>query len=133
MGNRAVITFSQHNTAPCIYLHWNGGRASVEAFIKSAKHLGLHVCKNEYDEHKVLDLLAEMIATHFFESKVGMNVYREHYGRADKDNGDNGVYVLDRNLNICKRIHKTVHEEISAEKTQAIFENIISRAPAFNF
>lgn len=133
MGNRAVITFSQHKTSPCIYLHWNGGRASVEAFIKSAKHLGLHVCKNEYDEHKVLDLLAEMIATHFFESKVGMNVYREQYGRADKDNGDNGVYVLDSKLNICKRIHATVYEEISTEKTQAIFENIISRAPAFNF
>lgn len=133
MGNRAVITFSQHKTAPCIYLHWNGGRASVEAFIKSAKHLGLHVCKNEYDEHKVLDLLAEMIATHFFESKVGMNVYREQYGRADKDNGDNGVYVLDSNLNICKRIYAKAYEEISVEKTQAIFENIITRAPAFNF
>lgn len=133
MGNRAVITFSQHKTAPCIYLHWNGGRASVEAFIKSAKHLGLHVCKSEYDEHKVLDLLAEMIATHFFESKVGMNVYREQYGRADKDNGDNGVYVLDSNLNICKRNFNKSYEEVDAAKTFAIFENIVQRAPAFNF
>jgi hypothetical protein len=133
MGNRAVITFSQHKTAPCIYLHWNGGRASVEAFIKSAKHLGLHVCKNEYEEHKVMDLLAEMIATHFFETKVGMTVYREQYGISDTSNSDNGVYVLDSKLNICKRILNGSHEEIDNAKTLAIFENIVSRAPAFNF
>lgn len=133
MGNRAVITFSQHKTAPCIYLHWNGGRASVEAFIKSAKHLGLHVCKNECDEHKVLDLFAEMIATHFFETKVGMTVYREQYGRADTTNSDNGVYVLDSKLNIRKRILNGSQEEIDRKKTEAIFETIVQRAPAFNF
>lgn len=133
MGNRAVITFSQHKTAACIYLHWNGGRASVEAFIKSAKHLGLHVCKNEYEEHKVMDLLAEMIATHFFETKVGMSVYRQQYGKSDIDNYDNGVYVLDSNLNICKRLFKRSSEEVDSAKTFAIFENIVSRAPAFNF
>ncbi len=133
MGNRAVITFSQHKTAPCIYLHWNGGRASVEAFIKSAKHLGLHVCKSEYEEHKVMDLLAEMIATHFFETKVGMTVYREQYGRADTNNSDNGVYVLDSGLNIRKRLMNGSQEEVDYKKTEAIFENIVSRAPAFNF
>lgn len=133
MGNRAVITFSQHKTAPCIYLHWNGGRASVEAFIKAAKHLGLHVCKNEYEEHKVMDLLAEMIATHFFETKVGMTVYREQYGRADTSNSDNGVYVLDSKLNIHKRIKNGCMEEINTSKTLEIFENIVQRAPAFNF
>lgn len=133
MGNRAVITFSQHKTAPCIYLHWNGGRASVEAFIKAAKHLGLHVCKNEYEEHKVMDLLAEMIATHFFETKVGMTVYREQYSRADTSNSDNGVYVLDSKLNIHKRIKNGCMEEINTSKTLEIFENIVQRAPVFNF
>jgi hypothetical protein len=132
MGNRAVITFSEDSTSPCIYLHWNGGRASIEAFIKSAKHLGLQVC-NKQNETFVMDQFAEMLATHFFDTKIGLTVYREQYGRADKDNGDNGVYVLDENLNICKRIHKTNYEEVDTEKTQAIFENIISKAPAFNF
>jgi hypothetical protein len=133
MGNRAVITFSENKASPCIYLHWNGGRASVEAFIKAAKHLGLHVCKNEYEEYKVMDLLAEMIATHFFATEVGMTVYRHEYGSADTDNWDNGVYVLDSNLNIRKRLFKRSGEEIDSEKTFAIFENIVSRAPAFNF
>ena len=41
MGNRATITaapFDRKNVA--IYVHWNGGRASVEAFCKAAKELG---------------------------------------------------------------------------------------------
>lgn len=133
MGNRAVITFSENKASPCIYLHWNGGRASVEAFIKAAKHLGLHSCYRNTTEHQVMDLLAEMIATHFFETKVGMNVYREQYGRADVDNWDNGVYVLDSNLNICKRLFKRSSDEVDNAKTFAIFENIVQRAPAFNF
>lgn len=133
MGNRAVITFSENKASPCIYLHWNGGRASVEAFIKAAKHLGLQSCYRNTTEHQVMDLLAEMIATHFFGSKIGMNVYRERYGSADTDNWDNGVYVLDSNLNIRKRLFKRSGEEVDSEKTFAIFENIVSRAPAFNF
>jgi hypothetical protein len=32
MGNRAVITDNKQRIG--IYLHWNGGRDSVEAFLK---------------------------------------------------------------------------------------------------
>lgn len=62
-----------------------------------------------------------------------MTVYRHEYGSADTDNWDNGVYVLDSNLNIRKRLFKRSGEEVDSEKTFAIFENIVSRAPAFNF
>jgi len=41
MGNRAVITFATYTNAPAIYLHWNGGRASVEGFLSAARQLGL--------------------------------------------------------------------------------------------
>lgn len=133
MGNRAVITFSENKASPCIYLHWNGGRASVEAFIKAAKHLGLQSCYRNTTEHQVMDLLAEMIATHFFKTDVGMTVYRHTYGSADADNWDNGVYVLDSNLNICKRLFKRSSEEVDRNKTYEIFEMIVQRAPAFNF
>ena len=37
MGNRAVITTQEYITNPDaigVYLHWNGGRDSVEAFLK---------------------------------------------------------------------------------------------------
>ena len=36
MGNRAVITTKEnmYNNGVAIYLHWNGGRDSVEAFLE---------------------------------------------------------------------------------------------------
>lgn len=35
MGNRAVITTTDQRIG--IYLHWNGGKDSVEAFLKYCK------------------------------------------------------------------------------------------------
>ena len=45
MGNRAVITASLSNDPQTsndigIYLHWNGGRDSVEAFLEYCKRRG---------------------------------------------------------------------------------------------
>ena len=147
MGNRAVITFSQDANSPCIYLHWNGGRASVEAFLQAARYLGLRNCPQagyglagKHAEAMVLDDLAQMIARHFFRGAVGYTVYRELYGRADKKNGDNGVYVLNHDMTIGDRLFvKGSHgdwmrlgEEIDATKTREIFEYIVQRAPVFN-
>ena len=46
MGNRAVIGFvndkMEYDTDSVgIYLHWNGGRDSVEGFLQTAKDYGL--------------------------------------------------------------------------------------------
>jgi len=132
MGNRAVITFSTASTAPAIYLHWNGGRASVEGFLEAAKTLGLR--SNRWTETTV-NQLAELIAHHFFGVDVGMTVYRQKYGQTDRDNGDNGVYLLDNKLNI-KRLHMPTYqpfeEETNPKKTADIVQTITSRAPIFN-
>lgn len=127
MGNRAVITASKAKNAPCIYLHWNGGRASVEGFLAAARHLSISGCSKE-----TFDVLADTIAKNFFGCDVGFTVYRETYGQADKDNWDNGVYIIDRNLNIVGREFKRGREEVDPEKTQGIFEQIVSRAPVYN-
>lgn len=37
MGNRAVLKFIDNKDQPSIYLHCNGGRASVQAFLNVAK------------------------------------------------------------------------------------------------
>ena len=41
MGNRAMISFKEDGQdkqlAPSIYLHWNGGRDSVEAFLEASQ------------------------------------------------------------------------------------------------
>ena len=132
MGNRAVITFSTANNAPAIYLHWNGGRASVQGFIDAARALGLRHAPTAAAQTQALDQLADLIARHFFRCNVGMTVYRLHYAGADRDNGDNGTYLLGRDLSIIERLYKAGPDEINPAKTAAIVEQITASAPAFN-
>ncbi len=64
MGNRATITaapFNRKNAA--IYVHWNGGRASIEAFCKAAKELGYR--DPESDPAYGMARLTGLIATFF--------------------------------------------------------------------
>jgi hypothetical protein len=132
MGNRAVITFSTANNAPAIYLHWNGGRASVEGFLTAARQLGLRHAPTAQAQTEALDQLAEMLARFYFRCNVGMTVYRLHFAGSDRDNGDNGTYVLGQDLTILARLHHTRGEEINQAKTAAIVEQITTTAPAFN-
>jgi len=132
MGNRAVITFSTANNAPAIYLHWNGGRASVEGFLSAARQLGLRHAPTAQAQTDALDQLAEMLARYYFRCNVGMTVYRLHYAGSDRDNGDNGTYLLGQDLTILARLHHNRGEEINREKTAAIIEQITAAAPLFN-
>ena len=132
MGNRAVITFSTYTNAPAIYLHWNGGRASVEGFLSAARQLGLRHARTPQAQTEALDQLAEMLARYFFRCNVGMNVYRLHYAGSDRDNGDNGTYLLGHDLTIIERFYKPGPDEINPAKTAAIAELITATAPAFN-
>lgn len=130
MGNRAVIAFTEADAAPAIYLHWNGGRASVEGFLEAARALSIRTAGA--DHAKTLDAIAQTIARHFFGCDVGLTVYREPYGRTDRKNGDNGVYLLAQDLTVRKRLHAPRNEEINTEKTAAIAEQIKAAAPIFN-
>ena len=132
MGNRAVITFSTYTNAPAIYLHWNGGRASVEGFLSAARQLGLRHARTPQAQTDALDQLAEMLARYYFRCDVGMNIYRLHYAGSDRDNGDNGTYVIGRDLTIIERLFKPRAEEINPVKTAAIIEQLTATAPIFN-
>jgi hypothetical protein len=132
MGNRAVITFSTYTNAPAIYLHWNGGRASVQGFLDAARSLGLRHAPTAAAQTEALDKLAELLARHYFRCNVGMTVYRLHYAGSDRDNGDNGTYLLGHDLTIIDRLYKPRGEEINPAKTAAIAERITASAPAFN-
>jgi len=132
MGNRAVITFATYTNAPAIYLHWNGGRASVEGFLSAARQLGLRHARGHQAQTEALDQLAEMLARFYFRCNVGMTVYRLHFAGSDRDNGDNGTYVLGQDLTILARLHHNRGEEINREKTAAIIEQITAAAPIFN-
>lgn len=136
MGNRAVIAFvGATKGSACIYLHWNGGRASVEAFLAAARDLNICHLDRSWgliDQARAMDQLGTLVARNFFGHDIGFTVYVEDFGVTDKDNGDNGVYLIDDKFFICGRLHAPRREEVNGEKTKAIFDRIVERAPIFN-
>ena len=101
MGNRAVIGFVD-DKGECdvnnvgIYLHWNGGRDSVEGFLQAAKDYGLR--SGSYG----LARLTQIICNSFPGTiSVGVDVVK----KLDCDNYDNGVYWVDKEFNIVGREH----------------------------
>lgn len=113
MGNRAVVAFTQHpsKSTPVIYLHWNGGRASIEGFLAAAKELDIHEIR----------AFGAMI-------KPWMDsVYDETYGRAHTDNWDNGVYLVDaKSLEIVgRRFMRDCGEEVNPEKSAEIHRAVV--------
>ena len=103
MGNRAVIAFKTTESSlasipedyrPCIYLHWNGSRDSIEAFLQTAKDNGIR--SGSYGIARLTQLIANYIGGTL---SIGVTCYC----LADKDNYDNGVYWIDDNFNIVGR------------------------------
>lgn len=102
MGNRAVITASNsknvaNSTDIGIYVHWHGGRDSVEAFLKYCKMQGFR--SPETDNYGYARL-AQVIANFF--GGDGLSVGVDKCRNLDCDNGDNGVYII-RNWEIVGR------------------------------
>lgn len=103
MGNRAVITTAPFNAKNVgIYLHWNGGRDSVEAFLKAAKELGYRdpTTDTEYGMARLIGLIC-LYFGHDSDTSIGV-------GRCDQldcDNGDNGTYLIGPGWTIAGRKH----------------------------
>lgn len=110
MGNRAVIAFTDLPSAPCVYVHWNGGRASIEGFLRAAKALNIEPSMSE---------LHRLIA-----GFLGTSAYFQTVGKSDADNHDNGMYLISREWEITGRRHVEncyhYRDEIDPEKTEAI-------------
>lgn len=101
MGNRAVITDTNKKVG--IYLHWDGGRNSVEAFLKYAQLQGV---RNPIYDCYGWARLCQIIANFFTESPQDMlSIGIDLYDRLDTDNGDNGTYVIDEKWNIVDRLY----------------------------
>lgn len=94
MGNRAVITTERKDLG--VYLHWNGGKDSVQAFLKYCELKGY--ASPEYDTYGWARLC--QVIGNFFggTNSVGISRYEE----SDRDNFDNGVYII-RNWQIVGR------------------------------
>lgn len=91
MGNRAVITTKENfeNDGIGIYLHWNGGRDSVEAFLKYCKLKGY---RKPTDDCYGWAYLCGVI-TNYFGNGLSCGIDVLH--NLDCDNGDNGMYIID--------------------------------------
>ena len=101
MGNKAVITTKENfeNDGIGIYVHWNGGRDSVEAFLAYCKEKGYRGLTE--DPAYGFARLAQVIGNFFGGCySVGINVV----SNLDCDNGDNGVYLVD-GWNIIDRVY----------------------------
>ena len=96
MGNRAVIELEQSGLG--IYMHWNGGRDSIEPLLHVAKEYKIQ-SKGKYF---LLSSLCKMIANSFTSSTYSP-VEANPIDTLDCDNFDNGVYVIDSRLNIVDR------------------------------
>lgn len=102
MGNRAVITTEDKQIG--VYLHWNGGRDSVTAFLTYCKLKGYRCPENDcYGWAR----LCQVIGNYFGgECSVGI----DKYNRLDTDNGDNGVYII-KDWNIIGREYEPDTEQ----------------------
>lgn len=90
MGNRAVITTvgGVENDAIGIYLHWNGGRDSVEAFLTYCRMKGYRPPeKDNYGWARLCQVIGN-----YFGGDLSIGIDR--CSNLDCDNWDNGVYYI---------------------------------------
>ena len=126
MGNRAVITTNvdlgtldkdqnlyfkdgvelQNRTDKIgVYLHWNGGYDSVNAFLQYCKRRGF---RNPVEDCYGWARLCQVIGNFFGgELSIGIDVLND----LDCDNYDNGVYIIDKNWDIVERAYKRGFEQ----------------------
>ena len=124
MGNRAFIKFQGQNTG--IYLHWNGGRDSVEPFLEYCRLKGYR--PDDYGVARMCQIIGN-----FFGGTLSLGVMStKGMSNADLDSGDNGVYIV-KDWKIIKRYPRDVREQheydpmeflMSIDETQPVREQL---------
>ena len=102
MGNRAVITTPKKDIG--VYLHWNGSRNNIESLLAYCDMKGYRPPEiDEYGWARFCQVIGNTIGGTL---SVGIGRYENQ----DKDNGDNGVYVI-KDWDIIDREYYTYKEE----------------------
>ena len=112
MGNRAVLKFMDDNDQPTIYLHWNGGRSSVQAFLNVAKKMNLRA--DSYGVARMCQIIGN-----FFGGNMSLGCNKKTYSP-----GDNGIYLI-KNFEIVGREDFEGAEEIDEEATKLMTDYLI--------
>ena len=91
MGNRAVITTRENfnNDGVGVYLHWNGGRDSVQAFLTYCKMKGY---REPTSDNYGCARLCQVIGN-FNGGEISIGI--DKCSHLDYDNYDNGTYIID--------------------------------------
>lgn len=122
MGNRAVITTKENwaHDGVGVYLHWNGGRESVEAFLKYCELKGYRAPDRDcYGWARLCQVVGN-----FFGGSTSVGI--DTLWHLDTDNGDNGVYIIE-GWQIVDRIYEQ-EKETEYDLTEALVY-IDSRMP----
>lgn len=106
MGNRAVITASRDKDVKAspdigVYLHWNGGYDSVNAFLTYCRLRGFR--SPDTDNYGWARLC--QIIGNFFGGDLSIGI--DQCRNLDCDNWDNGVYVIGNDWDIIDRLYFT--------------------------
>ncbi len=124
MGNRAVIVGTdKKRKSIAIYLHWNGGRDSVEPFLAYAKAKGVRGIDsdNAYCIARLTQIIANWMGGTL---SIGNLVYDPEkdpdYGYIDP--GDNGVYVINDQFEIVDRPNYPYPEQREYKFDEFIYE-----------
>ena len=124
VGNRAVIAFgsgkSDKEFSPAIYLHWNGGRDSVEAFLAVAKKFDLRC--DDYGCARLAQIIGNWIGG-------GLGIGVGCYGAMDTNNHDNGVYWVQGWEIVRREYHKgSVYEQQNHDHDEIVQEILEANA-----
>lgn len=120
MGNRAVITTEDKQIG--VYVHWNGGRDSVEAFLLYCKIKGYRAPENDcYGWARLCQVIANYLGG-------TLSVGIDRYDKLDTDNGDNGTYII-KDWQIIGREFYDCNEEQNNYTLLDMVEEINSRQP----
>ena len=95
MGHRAVITTEDERIG--VYVHWNGGRDSIEGFLKYCDLQNFRPPEHDcYGWARLVQVIAN------FMGGDGLGVGIDTVDHLDCDNWDNGTYII-RNWEIVGR------------------------------
>jgi hypothetical protein len=109
MGNRAVVTVEGSKTG--VYLHWNGGKESVNGFLRAAKELGVRAPTE--DDSYFYARFAQIVGN-FFGGTTSVGI--DSLDKLDTDNYDNGTFVIGADFKILRTDHEPKHEKVAYDK-----------------
>ena len=122
MGNRAVIATKKKDLG--VYVHWNGGRESIEAFLEVCKSRGYR--SPETDSYGWARL-CQVIGT-FFGGNMSVGISK--YEALDLDNGDNGVYIIKSWEIVDREYSHEFDEKVDQEQKESMIDYINTKLNA---